>query len=42
MNIDELRKTGRCQRLSKRQRMATSPAFRDLLIDIASRVRGDL
>lgn len=28
-------KTGRCQRLSKRQRSATPPAFRDLLISIA-------
>ena len=29
-------KTGACQRLSARQRAATPPAFRDLLIEIAS------
>lgn len=28
-------KTGACQRLSKRQRAATPPAFRDVLLDIA-------
>ncbi len=32
-------RTGRCQRLSKRQRAATPPAFRDLLIAIATSAR---
>jgi hypothetical protein len=32
-------KTGACQRLSKRQRAATPPAFRDLLLSIASTAR---
>lgn len=33
-------KTGRCRRLSHRQRAATPPAFRDLLISIARTVQG--
>lgn len=32
-------KTGRCQRLSQRQRRATPPAFRDLLLSIARSAR---
>jgi hypothetical protein len=32
-------RTGICQRLSKRQRMATPPAFRDLLLGIAATAR---
>ena len=32
-------KTGACQRLSKKQRAATPPEFRDLLLDIARRAR---
>jgi hypothetical protein len=34
-------KTGACQRLSKRQRLATPPAFRDLLLDMARTVTPD-
>jgi hypothetical protein len=32
-------KTGICQRLSKNQRMATPPLFRDMLISIAKTAR---
>lgn len=35
-------KTGACQRLSKKQRAATPPAFRDLLLSIARGPRDDV
>ena len=37
--LARLRKTGICQRLSHRQREATPPAFRDMLLDLARRAR---